>query len=292
MSMAPKSSTIEEEKCVQEYFDDNVRGWERMYDEQAFDTYNLFDSHTVIKRKEYVLQLLDESKESRWRRVLDIGCGPGIYMVDLLQRGMDVWGVDVAPKMIEQAISTAKDMGLQSRVHFSVASVENLPFPDEYFDVIICIGVLEYLSKDDLALKEIYRVLKPHGIAIITIWNHLSLGTFMDLYSLIKVVGKKTYRLVFPLNSSDMKKQNEQEFRKSYNVRRFDNLLQTHGLRKVNFISHRFGPIAINRKAIFSDATNIKITEKIEKISKIRWVPLLRELGTMYIMRVEKTSKK
>lgn len=91
-------------------------------------------------------------------RLLDIGCGTG-YLLKILERNWDVYGVDISLRAVEMA----KSKGLKK---IRLASIENLPFGNNFFDVILVLDVIEHVQNDRLALSEVYRVLKPGGIAI------------------------------------------------------------------------------------------------------------------------------
>src|SRR2546425_1105767 len=54
---------------------------------------------------------------------------------------------------------------------FGVGDVEHIPFPDNTFDVVVSLGVIEYLESDEQALREMRRVLRPGGRAVIAISN-------------------------------------------------------------------------------------------------------------------------
>jgi ubiquinone/menaquinone biosynthesis C-methylase UbiE len=76
------------------------------------------------------------------RKVLDVGCGPGqvtVYAAEQLP-GTEVWGVDLAPTMIELARGHAGRSPAASRLHFEVADVARLPFPDGTFDRVMSSG--------------------------------------------------------------------------------------------------------------------------------------------------------
>ena len=108
-------------------------------------------------RRQVVLDLLGSGPGT----VLDVGCGPGVMVEPLLSRGWTFWGIDPAPAMI--AACTAGP-----NVHLAVGSAERLAFSDEQFDAVICMGVIERISDDTSALREMLRVLKPGGILIVT----------------------------------------------------------------------------------------------------------------------------
>ena len=63
---------------------------------------------------------------------------------------------------------------------FQVADIEKIPFPDNTFDGIVCLGVVEYLASDGPALTEMQRVLKPGGFAVITTPSSICPFFYMD----------------------------------------------------------------------------------------------------------------
>lgn len=101
------------------------------------------------------------------RRILDIGCGIGVAArwVD----GADYFGIDLSETLVQEG-------GKEGKRFLTAASVDALPFLDEAFDCVTCMGVLHHLTKDQIpaALKEMARVLKTGGkIAIVepNPWN-------------------------------------------------------------------------------------------------------------------------
>ena len=98
-------------------------------------------------------------------RLLDIGCGPGAMaacMAAAVSPG-DVYVVDIEPTQVERAKSLAAERGV-GNVIGRVGDFRDLPFDDEYFDVVHCNEVLAYIPEIEAALAEAKRVLKPGGI--------------------------------------------------------------------------------------------------------------------------------
>ena len=114
----------------------------------------------------------------RYRRALDLGCGPGTMTADMLRISDEVWGVDSSERMIEIATGAITDETLHNKLHFEVGSAEKLRFPDESFDLVFCVGVLRYLTSWENGLKEIYRVLKPNGVLVATFYYRFSMQWF------------------------------------------------------------------------------------------------------------------
>ena len=98
--------------------------------------------------------------------VLDVGCGTGVMAVLSKLRTGDkgrVYGIDIAEKMIAAAGKKAEKYGLD--IDFRVASIDDLPFPDKYFDVAISSMMFHHLPVEvkESGLKEVRRVLKDDG---------------------------------------------------------------------------------------------------------------------------------
>lgn len=94
--------------------------------------------------------------------VLDVGCGTGPHMRKLRKRGYQVAGMDGSPEMLEEARL------LNPKSDIRLGEVDAIPFEAEAFDVVLCIEVLRYLENPLPCLREIHRVLKPGGVALVT----------------------------------------------------------------------------------------------------------------------------
>lgn len=100
------------------------------------------------------------------KKVLDIGTGTGTIALYIGSKNKYVLGIDISKKAIEAAKSNSKNLGLKN-VFFKVMDFPE-KVPSSKYDMIICSEVLEHLKNDKKALKLIYRLLKPGGIAIIS----------------------------------------------------------------------------------------------------------------------------
>jgi len=96
------------------------------------------------------------------KRLLDAGCGTGIYFDVLSQFAEHIEAVDASPEMIHVARAYCKDTGLIS-IHPHVGSAEALPYPNESFDTVIELDVLHHVPDLGKTLAEIHRVLQPGG---------------------------------------------------------------------------------------------------------------------------------
>jgi ubiquinone/menaquinone biosynthesis C-methylase UbiE len=110
--------------------------------------------------------------------VLDAGCGLGRATIGIAKQltngkviGVDIWDKKEIPgNSVEKAYENAEIEGVTEKVVFQFGDVFDLQFPDEYFDVVICVGLVSSFYNDEKkvkALKELHRVLKLEGFFLI-----------------------------------------------------------------------------------------------------------------------------
>jgi ubiquinone biosynthesis O-methyltransferase len=98
-------------------------------------------------------------------RILDVGCGDGILVLDLAGRGAHATGVDASAAMV--AAARARAHRHRRDVSFDMARAEALPFQSQTFDVVVAVTVLCFIEDAARVLGELTRVLKPGGRLII-----------------------------------------------------------------------------------------------------------------------------
>lgn len=99
-------------------------------------------------------------------RALDIGCGPGQMTIELAKMTkLRVTGLDIEPEAIEIAQRHAEEESLSHRMKFVAADAHRLPFGDNRFALVVSRGTLPFLRDHVQVFREVYRVLKPGGVA-------------------------------------------------------------------------------------------------------------------------------
>jgi ubiquinone/menaquinone biosynthesis C-methylase UbiE len=98
--------------------------------------------------------------------VLEVGCGTGtLTLAAKRQAGSSgkVFGIDIIPGMIE--VSQRKAAQAQEDITFKLGSIDNIPFPANQFDVVLCSFMIFHMSETTMrkGITEVYRVLKPQG---------------------------------------------------------------------------------------------------------------------------------
>ncbi len=99
------------------------------------------------------------------QRVLDLGCGDGIYAIRAAEEGAFVVGLDISFAMLSAARSRAAAKAL--RVGWCQASGAALPFAANTFDIVVAVTVLCFSDDPTVAIKEAARVLRPGGSLVI-----------------------------------------------------------------------------------------------------------------------------
>jgi SAM-dependent methyltransferase len=127
----------------------------------------------------------------RGKKVLDIGCGSGWIARLAIKHGYNVTAMDISEKVVEENIFYQKNSGI--RYDIIQGSAVKIPFPDQSFNSVIMTEVLEHLSDPELALKEIYRVLKSEGIIALSVPNGRTYGILMDGIILKFLNSEKSY---------------------------------------------------------------------------------------------------
>ena len=112
-------------------------------------------------------------------RVLDAGCGYGRNLVYLLRHGCEVLALDADPRGVDYVRRMAQsfDASLPAE-NFQIGAIEQMPFPDQCADVVLCSSVLHF-SRDaahfQAMLAELWRVLRPSGLLFTRIGSRIGM---------------------------------------------------------------------------------------------------------------------
>jgi len=145
-------------------------------DRNTFSFYDGFHGRTkvqekIIKKRNFtyrkLISILEKYIYDR-KKILDIGCGAGAIDFYLASQGHKVLGIDIAEKALGYCRKSAKLLRIENKLRF-----EKLSFPEERpqgkFDLVICSEVLEHIENDEKAIRVIFELLRPGGIAIFSV---------------------------------------------------------------------------------------------------------------------------
>jgi ubiquinone/menaquinone biosynthesis C-methylase UbiE len=114
--------------------------------------------------------LLDMLGPDQGEIILDMGCGTGVFTIDILSFGPHVIGLDISQPMVIRACHKAK------KYPFSgiVGDMMSLPFADDSFDKVVSMTAIEFVKDAQRAVKELFRVTRRGGRIVVTTLNSLS----------------------------------------------------------------------------------------------------------------------
>jgi len=132
--------------------------------------------------------------------VLDIGCGPGRWIIEYTANGAEVVALDVSANMIKSAkAKTRKILEKPTRINYVVGDAEHLPFRDNKFDVVNCFDAFPHFPHPLKALGEMRRVLRSGGSVIFEPSNIFSpMGIVLHIFRFLKkTIGIKKVDPIF-----------------------------------------------------------------------------------------------
>lgn len=133
-------------------------GWSSSYDASVLQRWFFNPSHEM---------LLAACHVAPGGRVLDVGCGTGLFVRKLLKshRGVHCVGLDLSEQMLDRARANCRDFS--DRLVLVQGDSEHLPFDDSSFDVVTCIHSFHHYPHQTNVLREMHRVLHPGGQLLI-----------------------------------------------------------------------------------------------------------------------------
>jgi ubiquinone/menaquinone biosynthesis C-methylase UbiE len=122
--------------------------------------------------KQRYLPPLVDFPSYRGKKVLEVGCGAGIDLMRFAREGAQVTGIDISDTGLDLARAYFSQKNQPAT--FERMNGEAMSFPDGCFDAAYCHGVLPYTPNPAIMIKELHRVLKPGGVAIVQTFNSQS----------------------------------------------------------------------------------------------------------------------
>lgn len=120
----------------------------------------------MLERKPFLAEVYEKIFAEWFPRpveaVLDIGCGTGLYWPILQRHCQTITGIDASPAMLEEAHRLVQKMGWRN-VNLVQYDGHSLSYPDESFDVVLCMDVLHHIPDLNGVLPQLHRVLKLGG---------------------------------------------------------------------------------------------------------------------------------
>ncbi|MDD2785425.1 MAG: methyltransferase domain-containing protein [Patescibacteria group bacterium] len=188
-------------------------------------------------REASITNLLKPQKQDR---VLDAGCASGRQLFQVANLISEGHGTDIASAFTDKATEYACSNNI-GNLEFQRAVLESIPYPDAYFDKIICAEVLEHVFDKNIALTELKRVLKPGGKLIITVPNLNADGTLWG--RLLRLIGLRSFTPLEGFSMNEINKHGDAHVRE-FNAKTLSGWLESNGftVEKIRSVSFIDGP--------------------------------------------------
>jgi SAM-dependent methyltransferase len=214
-------------------------------------------------------------------RCLDVGCGPGFATVALADRGYSVDAIDTTSFMLERTRERAAGAQLSARVTARRGDVHALDFPDGSFDLVLLVGVTEWLPDLDGPLREIVRVLKHDGHLVVTCDNRWALANVMDpmlnpalapaRHAIRRWLTGSGWSSAPGIRTTD------------YSIAGFDRALNAAGLVPVERSTVGFGPLTFLKQHFLPRRMRVPLHQRLQSAAD-RGLPVLRSAGFGYVV--------
>jgi len=138
-----------------------------------------------------LLKMIKPVTSFEGKRVLEVGCGIGVFCMHVARNGGEAIGLDISRNAILEAKTLTKQYHVQDNVEFVVSDARHLPFIDGSQDMIVSSEVLEHIEGHEQAFHEFARLIDQSGYICITVPNLLSSLFFEVVF--FKVMGQPKY---------------------------------------------------------------------------------------------------
>lgn len=279
-------SHLQKQETVNTYFQSESSYWHDIYASNDVQGEIFRDRHIAA------IECIDSLALAPGSQVLEIGCGAGFMSVALAHRGFRVQAIDAAENMIEQARKHAEESGVADLLSVNLGDVYSLPFKNGSFDLVIAIGVLPWLGRQELAIQEMARVTRSGGHVLFTSANTLGLCRILDprknpIYTALKPGVKSLLRW---LGVRQWLPDTESQASTTPHTRRYiDSVLASAQLVKTRSRTLGFGPFSFGGRNLFSWRVGIVLHHRLQRLAD-RNVPILRSTGTAYFVLASKST--
>ena len=192
----------------------------------------------------YVEQLRWVLEQFDWqgKRVADIGTGKGRFAISFAQLGARVYALDISNDMLAEAAHDASQTGV--KVRYLQGDAENLPYPSDFFDIVVCMETIMHVPHPEKLMQEVARVVRPQGQVMLSMTNKYRINAMARLPETV-------YKKLRPARFSQPPR-----YMWSYSVSQFRRFFERAGLRITRL--HGQGLFQANARVRLSKRLSIK----------------------------------
>lgn len=279
-------TALQRQDLVTARFQAEASRWEEMY-RAAAGWPSTVGAQVIRERHAAALAWIDDLPLPPGSRVLEIGGGAGMMTVALAQRGFRVDAVDASEAMVELTRRNAAAAGYHQIVSAAVGDACALSFEDGTFDLVVAIGVISWLGRPDVALREMARVARPGGHVVVTAFNRSQLIGLLDplrnpalrplklrVKGLVERRGLRRPSASLTYHRSDA----------------IDAMVTGAGLTKQRGRTLGFGPFTLCHRNLLPVRVAVAVHHRLQRLAD-RGVPGFRSTGMFYLVLADKPAE-
>lgn len=266
---------------VEDLFQASAPYWRDIYGDRSFL------SAVYLERHAAALAWVDEMQLPAGSPILEIGCGAGFLTAELAARGHRVDAIDASAAMVASTRARIAAAGLGGTATARAEDAHALSAPDASYAAVVALGVVPWLHSPGQALREIARVLRPGGGAIVTADNRARLDFVLD--------PRFNPVLVYPVKRV-LKTVLQRLGRRPLGVlpdihypAELDRLVAGAGLERRKSRSVGFGGFTFLGVRLVPDAVSVVLHHRLQRLAD-RGIPGLRRAGTNYMVLATKPA--
>lgn len=272
------SEALFQGRAVTDFFDADAANWDAYYERR--------DVFSVVHqlRRSLALAWVDDLGLAAGARVLEVGCGTGLFAIALAERGFQVTAADSATNMLARAEANVADAGLRGVVTLLRADAERLPVPSESFDLVVALGLLPWVFAPRDAVAEMVRALVPGGHLMVNCDNRHRLTALLDPRHTPVLAGVRSAARRLPGRA----KPAEKGVRAVRHLpAEFDRLLAEVGAPVERSRTFGFGPFTLMGREVLPAWVGVSLHRGLQHLADVG-LPGIRATGAQYLVRALK----
>lgn len=261
--------------AVTDFFEADAANWDTYYERQ--------DVFSVIHqlRRSLALAWVDELSLATGAEVLEVGCGTGLFAIELARRGLRVTAVDAANNMLERARKNLARAGVQGCVTLMQADGEQVPIAAGRFELAVALGLLPWVPSPVDCLREMVRAVAPAGHLLVSCDNTQRLTVLLDprytpALARVRVAARR-------LLGRDYRGSPAGAFALRHSPRQLNEMLGAVGVSVRRSQTFGFGPLTVMGRELLPARASVMVHRALQRLAD-RGLPGFRWTGTQYLV--------
>jgi ubiquinone/menaquinone biosynthesis C-methylase UbiE len=249
-----------EQPSVAAYFDRLARPWRDIYDQQ--DVFSII----VQQRQAIALNWIDHLSLPAGASVLEVGSGAGVLAVELAKRGLRVTAAEISLPMLSLNRAGAAQAGVLDRVQLVQADAHALPLCAERFDLVVALGLIQWMHSPPQVMRELARVLRPKGYLVVQVGNRARIDWWLDpLHNLS--LQRPRQRLRATLQSFGLPLAPRSVRDVMHSRRELVELLSDAGLQPLAMTTYGFGPFTLLGREVVPNVIGVPVQRTLQRLA-------------------------